>query len=212
MQAYEELSGIRLAIAKAGWFNLRYAACGVNWLFEKIGLHKQIANRIIEPWMWSTYLITATDWDNLFCLRDHHAAQPELRHVIKLLINAYYNSKPKRLDYDEWHLPFIQQEETYLNSIEYLKKVSVARCARISYLTHDGKRDTKKDIDLFNRLLDPSGNGDPDEPSHMSPFEHVATPQKEINSMTGNFRGWNQFRKYFPNENRTNYKYDLSRS
>ena len=76
-----------------------------------------------------------------------------------------------------------------------MNKISVARCARVSYLTHEGKRDQEKDLELFQRLADGSGFG------HYSPFEHVATPTASPEERSGPFRGWRQFRKEFPLEN-----------
>lgn len=97
------------------------------------------------------------------------------------------------------------QHPDSLLSLDDLKKISVGRCARVSYLTHDGKRDTQADIDLHdNRLLHPSN---PDDPDHMSPFEHVAMASPGERS--GNFIGWHQYRKDFPNENRTILREDL---
>ena len=48
---------------------------------------------------------------------------------------------------------------------EILKKVSVGRCARVSYLTHDGRRDLSEDIALHDRLV-------VQKPLHASPAEH----------------------------------------
>jgi hypothetical protein len=84
----------------------------------------------------------------------------------------------------EWHLPLVQDDERSM-PIEELKKVSAARCARVSYLTHDGKRDIEKDIELCERLRSDR---------HLSPFEHVATPSSEAD-LHANFRGWVQMRK-----------------
>jgi len=69
-------------------------------------------------------------------------------------------------------------------SIDTQIKLSVARCARVSYLNHDGLRDHQKDIELYNQLLSSK---------HMSPFEHVATPYP-TNDFIGNFKGWLQHR------------------
>jgi hypothetical protein len=121
---------------------------------------------------------------------------------------AYYtNPKPKELAHGEWHMPYISQEDwaevstgdnkgaSPLVQIEVLKKVSVARCARVSYLTHDGKRELTADFDLFTKL---QASG------HWSPFEHVATPATD-GWTSGNFRGWRQYRKSFLHENRTDF-------
>ena len=92
-----------------------------------------------------------------------------------------------------WHLPLIQDDERGLPD-EELCKLSVARCARVSYLTHDGKRDRARDLELYERLVDGGANG------HWSPFEHVATPAPDAEQRSANFIGWEQYRKRFPQE------------
>jgi hypothetical protein len=100
------------------------------------------------------------------------------------MFDAKAASDPVRVDLGAWHLPLVQDDERSL-SIEVLKKVSAARCARVSYLTHDGKRDIEKDIELCERLW---------QDRHLSPFEHVATPSGD-RRFHANFRGWIQMRK-----------------
>ncbi len=93
------------------------------------------------------------------------------------------------MDYDEWHTPYIQDDELIFD-IEDRKKISVARCARVSYLTHDGKRDPQEDLDLFQRLVDA-------DIMHASPLEHVATPFISPIKKGGNFYGWCQMRQHY---------------
>jgi thymidylate synthase ThyX len=139
-------------------------------------------------------LVTSSEWNNFFCQRLHADAQPEIQALAKKMFTAYHESMPTTLALGEWHLPLIQSDEQHLD-IETLKKVSVARCARISYLTHDNVRDIAKDLELFERLLNGGANG------HWSPTEHVATPLLNPHEFSGNFRGWHQFRKEFLTEN-----------
>jgi hypothetical protein len=104
----------------------------------------------------------------------------------------YVNHNPVSLEAGEWHLPLVDQEDREVlgHDVVALRKISTGRCARVSYLTHDGRRDHAEDITLHDRLVN-SG--------HWSPFEHVAqalpTPER-----SGNFRGWKQYRKEFPTE------------
>lgn len=189
MQAKEELSGIKLKAAQFLWKIARYPACGIAYFMTKIGLHKQITNRIIEPWMWTKTIVTATEWDNFFELRVHEDAQPEIYSLSTLMYQEYLNSTPKKLKYGEWHLPYVTEDELNNNtlSIESLIMVSGARCARVSYLTHDGKApDSSKDFRLYDDLVGSV-------PIHASPTEHQATPNKNTN-FDKNFRGWHQHR------------------
>jgi thymidylate synthase ThyX len=160
---------------------------------QDIDLHKQLVNRLLEPFAWITVIITATDWANFFTQRCHPDAQPEIKHIAEMMLAAYRASAPAPVEMGRWHLPLIQADERALPD-EQLCKLSVARCARVSYLTHDGKRDLERDLELYERLLGGGANG------HWSPFEHVATPASDAEQRSANFAGWEQYRKRFPEE------------
>ncbi len=163
-----------------------------DWL----NVHKQVANRLLEPFMWHTVIVSSTTWENFFRLRCHPDAQPEIQRIALAMRDALESSTPDQLDAGEWHLPLIgpsdRQEAT---SEEELVKVSVGRCARVSYLTHDGTRDLSADLKLYDRLR---------ESGHMSPMEHPARPmtQSELRESRwcGNFEGWCSHRKQIPGE------------
>jgi len=160
-------------------------------------LHKQATNRLIEPAMWQTIITTATEWDNFYALRAHPDAQPEIQKAARIMLETFGISKPEILKNGEWHLPLIQPDERdwATENIDDAKKVSVGRCARVSYLTHSGKRDKSKDIELHDTLITAG---------HMSPTEHVASPMSDeefgISPKSGNFIGWHQYRKDIPYE------------
>jgi thymidylate synthase ThyX len=163
---------------------------------EWLNVHKQVANRLLEPFMWHTVIVTATEWDNFWNLRCHADAQPEIRLIAELMGAATRASEPARLEHGEWHLPLVRPEDRQEGiSSEELIKVSAGRCARVSYLTHAGKRDLSADLELHDRLLS-SG--------HMSPLEHPARPltpaELEEGEWSGNFRGWRSYRKQVPGE------------
>lgn len=191
------------------WLEARDYAVGIARDLIHLGTHKQIVNRILEPWMWITVLVSSTEYNNFFNLRCHKDAQPEIAKIAYIMLEEYNKSEPTILFSGDWHLPLMPDLNEFTKegslTIDNLKKISVGRCARVSYLTHDGKRDPQADIDLHdNRLLHPSN---PDDPDHMSPFEHVAMASPGEKS--GNFTGWHQYRKDFPNENRTILREDL---
>lgn len=195
MQAREELSGSDRNLAITDWLRGRDEAVITAQRLLTRGLHKQNANRALEPYAWITVILSATSWENFFCLRTHKDAQPELQYVANLMQTAYHASHPAPLAAGEWHTPYIQPEEESLPA-EARKAISTGRCARVSYLTHDGVRDIQADIDLHDRL---KGTGDPNEPGHWSPFEHIA---EALNGpeQSGNFTGWRQYRKSFARE------------
>jgi hypothetical protein len=153
---------------------------------DDLGLHKQLSNRLMEPWMHINTIVTSTEFENFDNLRDHSAAQPEMRELCVQTKKARAESTPVLRD--DWHLPYITAEDREFCETSTLIKLSVARCARVSYLNHEGVVDFAKDIALYDDLL---RNG------HMSPFEHQATPKE---GRSGNFLGWHQHRKDIPNE------------
>jgi thymidylate synthase ThyX len=163
---------------------------------EWLNVHKQVANRLLEPFMWHTVIVSSTSWDNFFNLRCHPDAQPEIRLIATKMRGALERSVPTRLDPDEWHLPLVgESEREEASSPEELAKISIGRCARVSYLTHAGARDLAADVTLYDRLL---------ESGHMSPMEHVARPmtpaELQEGEQSGNFQGWIAHRKLIPGE------------
>jgi len=196
MSAREELGPEEQAEAKEIWLYMRDQAVAGALSLEEVGLHKQIANRALETWAWITVIITATDWNNFYVQRTHEDAQPEIQHLAKLMRDVYASAVPEELAMGAWHMPYLQREDYVLTGghLESLRKISVARCARVSYLTQEGTRDHAKDLELYERLRSGGANG------HWSPFEHVATPSPTLD-YSGNFRGWHQYRKQFTVEN-----------
>jgi len=194
MQATEEIRD--LTEAKQQWAMAARQAADRAESMNAIGLHKQLVNRLLEPFQWMRTIVTATEWDNFFALRCHPDAQPEFQVLANAMKAAMDESKPAdrgRPGYQShassWHLPYIKpgEREYYLPSL--LPKLSAARCARVSYLTHDGENpQVGKDLDLFNRLVGA-------DPIHASPIEHQAYPAKTGDERSGNFVGWVQYRQ-----------------
>lgn len=190
MQAGEELSAHDLAEVKDEWTYAMTRAINSARVMIDRGLHKQIANRILEPWAHINVVVTATEWDNFYQLRCHPDAQPEMRALAEAMRDAQQDSTPNLLQPGEWHLPYVHEEEFGIVPVGVLRKLSVARCARVSYLTHDGKQpDIEADITLYERLVGSV-------PIHASPAEHQGTPDDgEYSHEWANFIGWRQFRK-----------------
>jgi thymidylate synthase ThyX len=203
MQAEQELEGEERESAIRSWLAARDQAVARAQELLKLEVHKQITNRLLEPFMWHTVIVTATEWSNFDALRRHKDAQPEIKKAADLMWDARKNSFSTFVSNDEYHLPLVAPSEARELKVQGfdLRLVSVGRCARVSYLTHDGKRDPQADVDLANRL---KASG------HMSPYEHVARPMTReeydtsVSGFSGNFRGWIQFRKTLP------FEYDYS--
>jgi thymidylate synthase ThyX len=188
MQAKAELSGWKRKAAQALWIGASKVACAFAYGMVKVGLHKQVANRICEPWQHISVIVTATDWDNFYELRDHPDAQPEIRELAQAMKAAQDASVPRELAPWDWHLPYCSAEELRTLPLDVLKKISAARCARVSYLTHDGQNpDAVKDVALHDRLVG-------SKPIHASPVEHQARPSMDDNYHK-NFCGFIQYRE-----------------
>lgn len=199
MQAGDEIHDQSEAIRI--WKYHRDQSVDVARHLHGLDIHKQYVNRLLEPWMWATVIVSATDWENIWHLRCSPEAEPSFQKIATMMRDSYQSSTPTNIGIGDWHLPLIFDEDwdeailrdpsTPLRAQQELRKISVGRCARVSYLTHDGKRDHSADIELHDRL---SQSG------HWSPFEHVATPLLG-GGYSGNFYGWEQYRKHFDNEN-----------
>lgn len=212
MQAGGVLGTDEHALAWRTWMAAAADACEKARQLAAAGVHKQWANRLIEPFAWTEVIASATEWSNFFHLRISPMAQPEIRAAAEAMKAAMDASTPKALLPGQWHLPLVSNEDR-LEAMELdppgpetpegwmrLAKLSTARCARVSYLTHEGKRDPSVDIALHDKLL---ADG------HLSPFEHPAMvggsadprPQVYDGEFIGNFRApWVQYRKTIPRE------------
>lgn len=170
MQARDQLKGWRLGMAKGLWKWTGRAAVVAAWIGMKLGGHKQWVNRILEPWQYISVVVTATDWDNFWALRDHEDAQPEIRELAQVMRRAYDAAEVQPLKYGEWHIPYDLDDKTWAGNGTLRSRLehSVACCARTSYNNHDGTTSTAdQDLRLHNQLKGA-------EPPHMSPFEHQA--------------------------------------
>jgi thymidylate synthase ThyX len=221
--------------SKDAWFEARDSAILYARAFAEAGYHKQLVNRILEPFSWITVCVTATDWKNFYALRDHSAAQPEIKNlavemksvtqrpfveedddyyefmrvhmgeVQNIVRDSMESSQPAFVGKNDWHLPYVQYEDWQniaINSNIYdldpntgfnqnLIKVSAARCARVSYKTHEGKTpEIDQDLKLYYDLY---------AEKHVSPFEHQATPFT-MDTYIKNFRGWKSHRSMVEGE------------
>lgn len=206
MQGGEALDGKAHDLAVKCWLHARDNAVSWAQSLADLEVHKQYANRILEPFSHITVVCTATDFANFFALRIHPAAQPEIKYLAEDMYDLYNVSVPEHLSEGQFHLPFITQDDYSLNSEMFAKvssmeepllqvKRSVARCARVSFLNHEGITPTiEQDLQLYDRLLGQV-------PIHASPAEHQAQASSDPNLRSGNFRGWIQYRKTLVNEN-----------
>jgi thymidylate synthase ThyX len=164
MQSTEDLDETATEMALDLWKRGIKSAVAVARELDKLGVHKQQANRILEPYTYVTDIVTGTEWANFFWLRNSKDADPEFHHMAKMMQEAYEKNTPKQWKY---HLPYCDGLVFDPDKIDELFMISGARCARTSYKTFDGKLSTvEEDVSLCKDKLIPSG--------HLSPFEHAA--------------------------------------
>lgn len=176
--------------AKRQWLLARDLAVATARALNKLNIDKSRINRLIEPFMWHTAIISGTEWSNFFALRTNEGAQAEFREIAALMRAVMLGSIPVRLDAGEWHTPLVPADECADVGWETAKKLSASRCARVSYDKQHDSEDAAKSLVRHDRLMS-SG--------HLSPFEHVATPNiKRPHAFTLNFRGWQQYRFFIP--------------
>jgi hypothetical protein len=185
MQAGPPLEGAERNAAMQEWWSARTSAVQHARRLLQMGLHKQVANRLLEPFGHITTLVSATEWLNFFRLRAHPDADPTFQALAYEMLDEYLGSVPRQVEPGFWHLPFIQPEDTTdLFKLEKILKANVARDARVSYLRQDGVWDIDGDVVLAEKLA---------AVGHWSPFEHVAQATEQRENL-GNFRGWDQYR------------------
>lgn len=214
MQAQTELTGWKRKAAQFLWHSHRWSSLGHVWVLMKLGLHKQLANRLLEPHSHIKVLVTSTLWENFFHLRDHEHAQPEIHELAWRILVAMDESTPILLQEGEWHLPYITQsdwddrftKEAGIAADHKMRLVSAARCARVSYTVFDRRHTSvPEDFKLGYKLV----NG---EPLHASPLEHQASPDpfNHNKHLWGNFHGWIQHRKTYATEARMEDSHSLA--
>ena len=183
MQAGEELMGDDLIYAKRKWHDAARHAADIAEGMMKLGLHKQVVNRVLEPYQWMHTIVSATEWPNFFDLRLSPMAEPNMRQLAQCMKMCIDLSKPVETEY---HIPYVTDAERESYAIADLMMISAARCARVSYLTHDGATpDVAKDLILADTLFTSK---------HASPFEHQAEAMGD-DSWSRNFCGWEQHRE-----------------
>lgn len=199
MQASAEVLAEAKQKARNAWLESANAAAEYAEVLLSYDIHKQVVNRVLEPYMWAHTIVTATEWENFFKLRLDDDAQPEIQELARCMKLAMDNSEPEET---EFHLPYITRIEmldwvndnypdyrtaTWFDEMyNHFADVSAARCARVSYLNHDQSQpDINRDIALANKLF---------EANHWSPFEHQAFALPDPNQPSNNFVGWLQYR------------------
>lgn len=178
MQANEEVTTEMKDRAIRAWSYARDDALErADYLFRQLGLHKQIANRVTEPFQVMKVVCTSTEWANWYWLRNHKDAQPEIAELARQMYAAHEASTPQLLQPGQWHVPYVtrvfgatdkvmyQDQNGYVLSLEDALQISASCCAQVSYRKSDDSLAKAKAV--FARLIE-------SEPMHASPVEHQA--------------------------------------
>lgn len=195
------------------WLTAMESAAYFAEQFANAGYHKQVVNRLTEPFQMMCVIVSATEFENFMWLRDHSAAQPEIQELAQVMKNAMLASTPLELNDGQWHVPFVDRKimpsglmryfvAGYEVTLDKAKQISSSVCAQTSFRKSDFTMSKAKKI--FDMLI----NG---ERLHASPFEHQATPMEYneyVNRMlmsweyedksiksNCNFIGWTQYRR-----------------
>lgn len=215
MTAAKELTGLRLAASKIVWSTAVWASTSLAMIAGKLGLHKQLANRISESLSNINVIVTSTEWSNFFELRNHPDAQPEIQYLAQMMYTAMEKSSPLPLLAGQWHIPFfdllpdgdyVLSGTEEVHTVQEALMISASLAAQYSY--RKGDASLAKANDVYNRLIK-------SEPRHSSPFEHqalcfdessihvfnpdnwprgVTHLSRDLSLWSGNFRGWIQHR------------------
>lgn len=227
MQASEALDASGNAAARELWLDAAADAVKHAAALAHVEVHKQHANRVIETYAWHTVVVTSTEWENWDALRVSKMAQPEMFQVAGMMKEVRAASVPRRVDYSEWHLPYVDPEDVgaYLRANNAsgrgsfdlmldMAKLSAGRCAAVSYERQSSTSDMEKAIARADGLV---SNG------HMSPLENALRPMNiheleifgkaeytwnrvafvptgRLRYFLGNVEGWVQLRKMIPGE------------
>lgn len=228
MQAADVLDGENLSETKGEWFLAAQNAADSAEFMSQEGAHKQIVNRLLEPFQMMKTVLTATEFDNFFWLRCDPDAQPEIQELAKCMFDAMRKSQPEVLESKQWHTPYVEhifkggkfesycltdEEDNVIKLLteEEAKAISASCCAQVSYRTLNNTYE--KAMDIYSKLA--SGRK-----VHASPFEHVAKPMGDSpshedgvthkddvgNYWSGNFKGWIQLRQTLNNHVCWDYK------
>lgn len=220
MSSEEVLEDDTLLRAQVWWSTVAKLAFKISKILSDLGLHKQWANRITEPFSKIKVVVTSTEWENFFWLRnDPEAAQPEFVKLAQEIKSAIDNSQPVVLRAGEWHAPYVvwypnaEGKQIFYDEngeeldVETALNISASCCAQVSYRALNSTKE--KALEIYAKLF--SGAKE-----HLSPVEHQAAvmsspkydgsgkPYFEVgataldkkgNFWSGNFKGWIQYRQ-----------------
>ena len=215
--------------AKELWESAFATVDGICYEMIDLGIHKQVANRLNEPFQIVKMVISGTEWNNFFYLRMHEDADPHFQELARCMYEAASKAEYETLYEDEWHVPYVRTyreangKRYYLdNNGDYIsaftaRQVSASCCAQVSYRKCDDS------IEKAEAVFDKLNIGSKTKPAHASPTTHQATPMnlptdvktrpdmwpegvthidRYYDCWSGKLKNWIQFRKLIANESK----------
>jgi len=131
---------------------------------SEAGYHKQIVNRLLEPFMKTKGVVTATReaFEAMFLLRCHKDAQPEFKLLAERMRASIEASTPQELQYGEYHLPYVDNNHCY--SKESAIQLSASCNAQVSYRVLDDS--LEKALKIYDMLNLPENGVYKEDPPH----------------------------------------------
>lgn len=181
------------------WSQAATMMCDVAHQFSEAGYHKQVVNRLTEPFQIMKVVATATEWDNFFWLRRHKDAQPEIQELANCMWEVREKSDPLLLEAEEYHVPYVKKGKELgerFKCFHYWVETEKAVSCQINLVAEDGKlyhpisekealkvsasccaqvsyrsldTSVEKAVKIYDALVS-------SKPVHASPFEHQAKP------------------------------------
>lgn len=194
--------------AKHLWWYLAEEVANYAEGLAVAGYHKQLCNRILEPFQYMKTVITFTGGGaNFFGLRDHADADPSICELAQCMKEAMELAPVKFLKVGDWHMPYYKDGAFIKGSDRGLQKalkISASCAAQVSYRKLDDSEEKAEMV--YDRLVN-------SKPVHASPFEHQAVALKkgigfrskfvthvdrQGHPWSGNFRNFGQHRQIIP--------------
>lgn len=187
MQAKEDVDELTKDGAIGVWLAARDSAVAHAEVLVDMGLHKQVVNRLLEPFQHIKVVMTTTEYENWKWLRLHADSDPTIHELARVMEAARNESVPEQFLEGMWHLPYVMtteegEKQSYFGddgieiTLEQAQKISCSSCAQVSYRKLDTSLEKAEDI--YDKLV-------ASEPVHASAFEHVA----QVVSLDGNVDG-----------------------
>lgn len=157
------------------WMEMSMVLSSYSEKLQELGVSRYLVNKPLETFSTVKVVLTSTEWQNFFHLRDTKGL-PEMEELVHDLRTEYKTTAPDHLAVGEWHLPYIRPEDKAFVEAEFaesdrnfiLAMLSSVRCSNWSTFVESLDHKTiREEIEIGQDLY---------RAGHLNTFEHVATP------------------------------------